>query len=199
MRFHLYLKPTLRKSPIALDCGPSDVQDARYFVFSEAGEKLHFDDAGLPGVQRFQPGQGLIDGQNIHVRIGGGDGVLHLDLDRAAAAALGLASSGMVHQDMPHHCGGDREEVAAIPDVYGALPDQADVEFVDQGCRLQRVRILFPGERATSKGAQLIVDLRHQHVSGTQIAVAPAPEQLNCIVRWRPRRRHDFEGPRIPY
>ncbi|MGC4055695.1 MAG: hypothetical protein QM757_43300 [Paludibaculum sp.] len=87
---------------------------------------------------------------------GEGNRVLHFDLDRAAASALRLAGARMIHQNVPHDRGRDRKEVAAIPDVYGALTDQANVERAPTravGCRVFGFCSLESARRAKARSS----------------------------------------------
>ena len=80
---------------------------------------------------------------------------LILDDPRAVAAVLlALLTAGCVHQNAPHGFRGGSEKVPAILPAGGIdRSDQAEIRFVNEGGRIQRVIGPFVGHRAGDLGA----------------------------------------------
>ena len=85
--------------------------------------------------------------------------------------------TGTIDEDAPHHHGRHREELRAVLPDGAILIDQAKVDLVHEGCRLQRLTgALAPKERRRSP-SQLVVDSRHQLIPRLEVALVPCLEK----------------------
>lgn len=162
----LKLKPTLGEAPIAFDGCAADAESFGDFGFGEADEELQFDDTGLAGIDLFEAGEGLVNGDDVDVGMSGGGVVLERRFGCTAAAAFSQAGSGMIDQDAAHHGGGEGEEVAPVFDFDGGLSEHADIKLMDKSGGLKGMILTLPHEGAAGKDAQLVVELFDEGVAG---------------------------------
>ena len=81
----------------------------------------------------------------------------------SAAVTDRLLAAGGVHENSPHGLGSGSEEMAAmVPMRPRPISDQAQVGFVNQSSRLQRLPRLLQGQSLSSQQAQLVVNKRQQ-------------------------------------
>ena len=74
-----------------------------------------------------------------------------------------MAGPGMVHQDQTHQASGDAEEVRSILALNRLrLIQQAQVRFVDQGSRRQRVVGPCTPQEGACQSVQFGIDQRRQ-------------------------------------
>ena len=99
-----------------------------------------------------QPPQGIVEGEEVLVRVGAGPvGKVHA-VEPAAPLLPGAAPGGL-DEDAAHGLGRRGEEVApAVPAAAGVAVDQAQVSLVDQGRGLEHLPGLLaaPASRAAS-------------------------------------------------
>src|SRR5262249_71798 len=75
--------------------------------------------------------------------------------------------ASVLDQDAPHRLGrGGKEMTAIVPARFLPVADQAQVGFVNQGRRLQRLPRLFLGQLLGGQLAQLVVDQRQDFARG---------------------------------
>jgi hypothetical protein len=106
----------------------------------------------------------------------GVDGLVEIQAHRPASAFAGPAGPGRIHQDAPHHLGGDGEEMGAVLPAYASHIHQAQKGFVDQGGGLQGITRVFPLHVAPGHAAQFSVDQRGQLVERGVVAAAPGSQ-----------------------
>ena len=137
---------------------PGDLGDL--FV-GEPGEVLELDDARLPGIERGEAFEGVVDGQHIGIeRIG--DGGFEPFGHHPAGRVL---PARMVDENAAHRLGRDGEEVRAVGEV-GALPGQPDPGLVHHGRRLQGVARALGAELLLGDGPQAFVNGGEERVGG---------------------------------
>src|SRR5262245_10934186 len=90
--------------------------------------------------------EGFLERQNIEVgtsiwRNRGSE----LDPRESTAALRAGPRSGVVHEYLPHHLGGQRKKMAAILELQVRLPGKANPGFMHDGGRLQGVSSPLPG------------------------------------------------------
>ena len=93
----------------------------------------------------------------------------------AAAAFRRLPCDGVVDENAPHHACGDREELCSIIPVNAALVDQAEVSFVNEGGRLQRVVGPLLAQVIACELPQLVVNTREHIRERLVLRGKPAP------------------------
>ncbi len=77
----------------------------------------------------------------------------------AAAVTDRLLAAGCVHENSPHGPSSSSEEVAAmVPILPLPVSDQAQIGFVNQGGRFQRLIRLLLGQSLGGQLAQLVVN-----------------------------------------
>ena len=132
-----------------------------------------------------QPVEGVVEGEEIVVRVGGGR-VGEVDPAEAAAPFLpGLAPGGL-DQDVPHGLGCRGEEVApAVPLAVRGVTDQPQVRLVHQGRGLERLprRLVrqLPGRQAT----ELVVDQGEQLLGRLTVALLDRRENPRRLAHRR--------------
>ena len=92
----------------------------------------------------------------------------------------------MVHDDLAHGPGGQRQEVAAIADVQARTIGQLDVRFVDEAGGHQRFLAALAAELRTRQGAQLLIQQREQLARRLPVTPAPSDNQPRHLCRGVP-------------
>ena len=131
---------------------------------------------------------------------------------RPPARAFGRAARARaVHENAPHHLRRDEEELRAILPHRALLIDQAEVDLVDQGGRLQQMPRAFAPQVRGGAAAQFLIDDRHEAVAGAVVTGAPGVEQRRHVMTGRghgwgplilsrqswPVKVHEHAGPEI--
>src|SRR5262249_58838879 len=104
-------------------------------------EVAELDELGRLGIDGSEPGQGLVEGEQVLA--GFRDGHLFGDSvevapGEVAAAFAPTLAAGILNQDAAHGLGSRGEEVAAaVPVVATGVADKAEVGLVDQGGGLE--------------------------------------------------------------
>jgi len=120
-------------------------------VIPQAAASLESALAGCQTVQRF------IQGHQINARLHGDDqSFIQRHVGFATSALRAAASAGKVHQNTPHRCGTDGEEVGAVLPSYLAGINQLYVNLIDQSRGLQNVVGTFSSHIGMSPPAQLL-------------------------------------------
>jgi hypothetical protein len=90
--------------------------------------------------------QGLVQRQEVRTAIGRRyERLVERHVRGVAAALICVAPAGRLHEDTAHQLRGHREEVVAALPVDACDVDQAQVRFVDERGRLERmVRAFVP-------------------------------------------------------
>jgi hypothetical protein len=78
----------------------------------------------------------------------------------------------MVGEDLPHHVGGDAEEVRPALKVRLTGIDEAEVSLVDESGGLERVPDPFLSQVVSGELAQFRVYLRKKPIEGSLIALS---------------------------
>jgi hypothetical protein len=83
----------------------------------------------------------------------------------------------VVHEDAPHHLGGDGIELRPVLPDRTALAEQAQVDFVHEGRRREGVLAPFTPQVAGGRPSQLGVNEAGQLLPGLRITLAPGAKQ----------------------
>ncbi len=79
----------------------------------------------------------------------------------------------LLHQDAPHGLRRGAEEMApTVPVLRPLSADEAQLRFVDQGRRLERLTGPFPGQPVTGEAPQLVLDQRQELLGGVPFALS---------------------------
>ena len=148
---------------------------------------MQLDDAGLARIEGGEPFEHVVQIEDIHRRRRHDRGhVFEFDLDRAAPALLPAPAAGVIDEHPPHGARGYGHEVRLVlPRDVGI--DQAQVGFVYERARLQRVIRPLRPERSSGDAGQFVVDERQQPVESGGFTASPRMEQY--------RRAWWFHGP----
>jgi DNA invertase Pin-like site-specific DNA recombinase len=124
------------------------------------GEVAELDPLGRARVGRLQPGQGLVDRQDLVGGLGGGEfDFLEIGAGRTDPALLAPLASGPFHQDPAYGLGlGGEEMPPSVPVPVRVVADQAQVRLVDEGRGLECLAGLFPSQPPGGELPQLFVD-----------------------------------------
>ena len=133
------IQPGPRRAPFAGDRRARQRQHRRDLVFRQPAEVLQLDDPCLALVELRQRGQCVVEHQHLALDRRGGSQALVERHAHAAGTFRGGARAGVIDQDPPHHARAHGEELGAVAPRRPLLPHQAQVGFVDEGGRLQRV------------------------------------------------------------
>ena len=168
------MKPDPGGSPLPF-CGcRRDVDHASGFFNRETSEETQFHEPRLPCIQ---------GGESLHRRIQSNQ--VEVDClfcsctlvqeyrDHAATSLGGVAHAGMVHKDLPHHAGGQREEMGSAVPVGRFAVYHAQIDFMDEGSGLQGVITALAGKVLFRHSAQFVVDKRNECISGRKISLIP--------------------------
>ena len=150
--------------------------------------------SGSPGIDVCQPGESLIQCQQVLGNLRGGDLIRFESLGGAAAAAfLSMFAAGVLDEDAAHRFGRGGDEVPPIVPVRFVLrADQAQVGLVDQGGGLQRLPGGLVGHLVVGELAQLLVDEGQQLLRGRRIALLDGVQDLRDLTHecnYSPRRK----------
>jgi hypothetical protein len=166
-----------REFPVAHDALPRDFQHFGGFLDAQAAEEPQFHDFGLAGIESRQRFERLVQIHQSAVRFGQGvDGFVQIQPHHSAPALAGSAGPGRIHEDTPHHLGGDGEEMGPVLPAYTGDIHQMQEGFVNQGGRLQCVPLVFLLHVAPGHAAQLSVDERCQLLQRGEVAAAPGSQ-----------------------
>src|SRR5262249_43518817 len=134
-----------------------------------------------------QPGQRLVQGEQVVGALGRGDGQAVEVEPLEPAAALGAAAgAGAFDEDAAHGLGGRGEEVAsAVPGAARVRVDQPQVRLVNQGGRLQRLAGRFVGEFVRGELTQRVVDQRQQLLRGGRVALLDGGQDARDVTHYR--------------
>src|SRR5205814_8691097 len=84
-----------------------------------------------------------------------------------------LSCPCVVNQDVTHRLCGDAKEMGAILKVFLFLFDHAQVRFMDERGRLQRMAGILLVHVTLSHLSQFVIDERHQFVERLTITMIP--------------------------
>ena len=98
-------------------------------------------------------------------------------------ALLGDASARVIDQDPAHRLRGDREEMDPVLVRHRLAADEAEVQFVDDGVRLQRVVVPLPLEQSRGERAQLRMHDRKQPIARPFVPGAPVGQPARDLRR----------------
>jgi hypothetical protein len=81
-------------------------------------------------------------------------------------------AAGLFDENAAHGLGGRGKKMSAvIPRLPGIGPDQTEIGFVDQRCRLERLPWLLVRETVSGELTQLIVNQGQQLLGGVWVAL----------------------------
>jgi hypothetical protein len=123
---------------------------------------VKLDDLGRDRVFLGQPVQGVVQGEEIVIRVGGRR-VGEFDPAKFAAPLLPRLAAGGLDQDATHGLGRRGEEVSpAVPSPVRVAADQSQVGLVHQSRGLERLTRRLSRQLPSGQPAQLVVDQREQ-------------------------------------
>ena len=133
-------QPRPGASPIALDGGRRQLEGVGRFLDGQASEEPQHHQVAQTRVDGRELAQRGVEVEQVHVRRRRrADRVRERHLQAGATPFGGRMGAGMIHQDLPHHARGNREEVRAVLPAHAAQVHQAQVRLVDEGGRSQGV------------------------------------------------------------
>jgi hypothetical protein len=91
----------------------------------------------------------------------------------ASGALLGMGLAGIVAEDPAHHHGGESVKVRPVGEVDPALPDQPEVQFIDQRGGLQSMVATFAAKKAGSDHPEVVVRQGRQARQRSSVTFAP--------------------------
>src|SRR5688572_30690537 len=157
------MEPSLSHGPLAFDRRRGNPQRFSSLFDIEAAEEAQFDNLGLTRIQLFEPGQRLVDLNQIRGAIfGDNKSFIERSLVYAAAALFTAPRFGIVQQDAPHDLRGDSEKVSAILPADVPLIHQLEIGFVDERGGLKGMAGPLAAELAAGDALQLVVNQRGQ-------------------------------------
>jgi len=112
---HFPAQPCTGKVPVAYDGVRSDSQHFGRFIHAQTTEKAHLENFALALVCLRKALQREIQAHNLFHLVGGEHhGGIDWNVNRAASTLLAPLFSGVIHQNVPHHLGSDREKMRAV-------------------------------------------------------------------------------------
>ncbi len=166
------------RRPAPLHGGRRDVEGFRGLFHAQPSEISKLHDFGLLGVERGQLFKRRVDGQHVEVGLRAGQhGLIERHALAVAAALGGITRPRTLHQDLPHHVGGDGEEVRAVVRGQVAAGRQAQPGLVDQPRRVEGAPGMFAPHLTARDAAEFVVDQRQQRRQRVAVAGPRAFEQ----------------------
>ena len=180
------MEPGLRHGPFALDRGRRYAERVGRLGDVEPGEESQLHDAALPGVERRQRLERLVEREHVHAGrdVGRRSGrVVQADHRGAAATLVGPLSTGVIDEDLAHQPGRQRKEVRPAVQRHAVHIHESQEDLVDESRRLEGVSGRFPPEMAARHPPQLVILQRNQAVERRGVSLAPGQEQPGDVVR----------------
>lgn len=177
------VQPGASRLPIALDGRARDALRMTDLLEREPAEESQLRDPALSLIERGELGEGGVQIEEVDVwRLPLGDRVVERD-PRPPARSLGhLAAPRVVHEDAPHHLGGDGEKMRPTLPIAVSFADQSKVHLVHEGGRLQDVPRPLAAKSGRRPAAKLPMDHRNELIPRGEIAFAPRVEQSGDVV-----------------
>lgn len=158
----LAIQPRFGEAPLTFDRARRAAEHTRGFFDRESGEEAKLDDANLIRILNGKPLERFVDGQNVGdacvVRLVGGDVERHEH--RPATALLCVPGARVVDEDSTHDLADDPEELRAVLPGRPPLVHQAQVGFVHQRRRIERVIAVLAAKLARGDPPALVIDER---------------------------------------
>jgi hypothetical protein len=171
--------------------GPRRREGGGGILQPKPGEEPELDQPGLHRVLGGQPGQCLVERQQVLVRQGAGEsGLYEVDPGQRPPALLPALAAGVLDQDPSHGFGRGGEEVAAAVPARVAGADEPEVRLVDQGGGLEGLAWLLLGQLAGGQLPQFVVDQGQEPRSGSGIASLDGREDVGDVIHRRSRSSH---------
>src|SRR5262245_54630660 len=172
-------------APQPVRAGPGHAEGLGGVLDRQPGEKVQLHDAGGLGVLGGEPGQGLVEGEDLLGRRADRD-VLVVELDPLPVPAVPEAAlaAGTLDEDAAHGLGGGGEELAAAGPAGPRRPGLAgepQVGLVDQGGRLEGVARALAGQAVGGQPPQFVVDEREEVGGGLAVPGRGGIEQLGQV------------------
>jgi hypothetical protein len=156
----------------------------RGLLDAHAAKKTHLHHFALPGVDRLQRIQRIVERREIlegcagHFR-----GVVKRNLMSPGIALLIALRARSIYQNAPHEAGGHRKEMRAILPLDLFDFDEPEVRLIDQRGRLERVAGTLVAHMAPCQPAQFGVDQREQAVERRHLTLPPGLQQSGWVGR----------------
>src|SRR5688572_32966104 len=166
-RAQLLVEPRARHRPMPLHRGRGSLQRFGNLRNGQPAKITQLDDLGLLRIARGELLERGIECQHVNAtgtgwRVTGNHRFIQRDLLGAAAALLGVARAGALHEDLPHRQRRNGEEVRAVLPRLVFFLAQSQKRFVDQGGGLQRLARPLVAQVVGREPPQLVIYLRHQ-------------------------------------
>jgi hypothetical protein len=168
--------------PVAHHGVVGDAQSFGRFLHAESAEIAHFDHLRAARFGGGEGGQQLIE---LH-QVGAPGHALSRQIRRrgqrdaltVASPALGPARTGKIDQHPPHQLRGHGQEMHAVPPMDAAGVDQAQVSFVDERGRFERMSLRLAPHVTMGQTAQFGINEWDEFVERGSFPAAPRQEKL---------------------
>ena len=151
-------QPRPGASPIALDGDQRQPEGVGRLLDGQPSEEPHYHQVAQARVDRRELAQRGVQVEQVHVRRRRrADLVGQRHLPAGATPFGGRMRAGMIHQDLPHHPRGNREELRAVLPAHAAQVHEAQVRLVDERCRSQRVVGPLRAQSPARDSTQIVV------------------------------------------
>ena len=184
--------------PVPLDGDHGDLQHLRHVLFAQPAEEPQFDNSRGARVRRRKCGQQRVQIEQLLARRSGTRAIHRRQPDALllTTTLVGDARARVIDQDPAHRLRGDREEVDPVLVRHRLAADEAEVQLVDDGVRLQRVIGPLPLEQSRGERAQLRMHDRKEPVARPFVPGTPVGQpagDLRRVEGWSRRSRHDTD------
>src|SRR5262245_20636405 len=173
-------------APQPVRAGPGHAEGLGGVLDRQPGEEVQLHDAGGLGVLGGEPGQGLVEGEDLLGRRADRD-VLVVELDPLSVSAVPEAAlaAGGFDEAAAHGLGGGGEELAPAgppgPLRRPGLAGEPQVRLVDQRGRLEGLARALAGQAVGGQPAQFVVDERKEVAGGLAVPGRGGIEQLGQV------------------
>ena len=158
--------------------GVRDPKGGRGLGVRHPAEEVELHDLRLPLVPLGQPGQGLVEGDELLGSIGVGRELFReRDVIRVTSTLLSSSGAGMIDEDPTHGGGGQGEEVGPVREVHVGIY-QPGVRLVDEGRGAEGVVRPLSAQATSRQIPELVVDQGDQLIQEPLVAGgAPGAEE----------------------
>ncbi len=175
--------------PVPSDGPVAHFQNLADIVDFESGEEPELDDAGLPRRQFRKLGQCSLEVKDIdalRAERRRNFTVRHMQCARTALQAR--LATGVIHENLAHCGGRDREEVFPISPVHLRIPDELQKGFVDKRCRLESVLLRLTPKELSRRGPEMLIHKRKEFIDCSGVTTLnTVEEQRDIFLTLRPR------------
>ena len=168
--------------PISANGPVRDAQGLCNLGLGQAAEVAQLDDLGQTRIERSEPVERFMDGEDLFRAAGAliGDPRRQRNVGGASAAPIGGAAARKIDDDRPHHASGPAQEVHTVLELQGSGRREAQIRLVYQRARIEQ-RIAPAGQPHPCQLAKVGVRRGEQPICRVRITFLGAMNQIGQV------------------